>query len=82
MYIHVHIVFPYIFLYILGKNMFMQCILQVHTSNVQIHVFMHIYWKDKKLARWRIEPRISLSVSSRLNHYCSSVYANHYPVIV
>jgi hypothetical protein len=43
---------------------------------------MHIYWKDKKLTGWRIEPRIKGAAYSFLNHYASSVDANYTLVIV
>ena len=69
-YIHVHIVFTYMFLYILVWILFIKCIYQVHTLNVQVHVSMYIVTKSKKS---RFEPKTSCISSGRLNHYASSV---------
>ncbi len=53
-------------------------------SNVQIHVSMHIYWKDKKLTCVEngTQDLWSSIQYSCLNHYASSVNANYSLVIV
>jgi hypothetical protein len=51
----------------------MQCIYQVHTSNVRIDMSLHMFQNSKKLPRCRIEPRIKYIASCPLNHCASSV---------
>jgi hypothetical protein len=51
----------------------MQCIYQVHTSNVQIDMSLHMFQNSKKLPRHRIKPRIEYIASCLLNHCASSV---------
>jgi hypothetical protein len=44
-------------MYILVEKLYTQCIYQVHTLNVQVHVSMHKDYKSKTLPSDSFEPK-------------------------